>query len=111
MTTPWVETIRRETGLIEHICEHGVGHPVFGSADWQALMSKSDRHDNAWMVHGCDGCCGDPEWKLESLKESVRRANDIIVGHHRLFARIQADEVKASEVTRSRQLPGPIPPP
>jgi hypothetical protein len=28
------KTIRRETGLIEHICEHGCGHPNAGSVQY-----------------------------------------------------------------------------
>lgn len=39
----------RETGLLEDICKHGVGHP---NEDW--LM---DHHENHWAIHGCDGCC------------------------------------------------------
>ena len=27
---PWKKTIRRENGLIEHICKHGCGHPAAG---------------------------------------------------------------------------------
>ena len=48
--------LRRETYLLEVICEHGVGHPVPGS------VSHMDRHGppgarGTWGVHGCDGCC------------------------------------------------------
>lgn len=49
----WV-TQRRETGLIEHRCEHGIGHPNFYSGI--RLNGYSDK-DNAWGVHGCDLCC------------------------------------------------------
>lgn len=57
--TPWVQTIRRETRLIEHICEHGVGHPAIGSVIWMEL-------NGAQMVgvHGCDGCCHKEEWRM-----------------------------------------------
>ena len=44
----------RETGLIEHICEHGVGHPCPDSAAYYGRLYKQD---DAYMVHGCDGCC------------------------------------------------------
>lgn len=76
--------IRRETGLVEHMCEHGVGHPNHGSALWIAeqLVEGEDSTcigepntieelHAAGLVHGCDGCCkrddfpGTPE---ESLK-------------------------------------------
>jgi hypothetical protein len=37
----------RSDGRIEHLCSHGVGHPI-GSL--YALRGWED-------VHGCDGCC------------------------------------------------------
>jgi hypothetical protein len=74
----WV-TLRRETGLIEHVCEHGVGHPNDGSIQYmnfiedlnkrqaEALESGEDCIDRRipdgpfidkhWGIHGCDGCC------------------------------------------------------
>lgn len=40
----------REDGRIEHLCSHGVGHPVG--------MLRGRRWDATWMgIHGCDGCC------------------------------------------------------
>ena len=56
---PWVQTIRRETGLIEHVCEHGVGHPAIGSVIWMELNGAQ-----MMGVHGCDGCCGKDEWRM-----------------------------------------------
>lgn len=46
----------RETGLVERICEHGVGHPDPDSAAF------FDNHGplgsrGSWTIHGCDGCC------------------------------------------------------
>lgn len=77
---PWVSIIRRESGLLEQMCVHGTGHPVYGSADWQAIQYNHSRDDsNVWLIHGCCGCCSDPEWQKESLKESVRWANDLII--------------------------------
>jgi len=38
----------RETGLVEDVCEHGVGHP-----NRHYLRT----HPWASEVHGCDGCC------------------------------------------------------
>lgn len=75
MTHPWKNTVRRETGLVEHVCEHGVGHPAVASADYMAKKTN----DLSWDVHGCDGCCGDPEWKLADLREGVHVANNIII--------------------------------
>ena len=48
-------TIRRETGLIEHACEHGTGHPNYYSA--QRMNGYVDVKENTWLIHGCDGCC------------------------------------------------------
>lgn len=66
MTTPKWTTYRRETGLIEHTCEHGVGHPNHGSALWlaeaEADLGETEEQisetAHAWLTHGCDGCCG-----------------------------------------------------
>lgn len=41
-------TITRETGLIEHVCVHGVGHP-----DPESAKELGE----GWGIHGCDGCC------------------------------------------------------
>lgn len=47
----------RETGLVEHPCEHGVGHPCPDSA---AYFDRAlDHKPGTWSVHGCDGCCFD----------------------------------------------------
>ena len=48
-------TGRRETGLLEVFCAHGVGHPVPASA---AEMDRRLGHaPGTWSMHGCDGCC------------------------------------------------------
>jgi hypothetical protein len=46
-----VDQIRRLNGLIEDICEHGVGHPN------QEYMQREGFKRPAMGVHGCDGCC------------------------------------------------------
>lgn len=43
-----MDQITRETGLVEDVCEHGVGHP-----NLEYLKS----HKGANGIHGCDGCC------------------------------------------------------
>lgn len=43
--------------LIERICDHGIGHPDPDSA---SFISKQEGNGSIW-VHGCDGCCKDPE--------------------------------------------------
>lgn len=79
MTKP-VKTIRRETGLIEGVCEHGCGHPLFGSIDWMDKNGPKGAK-GTWGIHGCDGCCDNAEWQISTLEESVRIANDIIIQH------------------------------
>lgn len=73
MTFPWEETIRRETGLIEHVCKCGVGHPAIGSVQWLQLRTGQD-----YGVHGCCGCCRSPEWKLADAQEGCRKANELL---------------------------------
>ena len=48
----WV-THTRGTGLTEHVCVHGVGHP--DPASVQELFEATG--DDSWGIHGCDGCC------------------------------------------------------
>lgn len=51
-----VKQITRASGLVEDICEHGVGHP---NQEWL------DKHDpsrkTGISIHGCDGCCCGPQ--------------------------------------------------
>lgn len=54
MDWPWTHTLTRVSGVVEHVCVHGVGHPDPASADELA--------DETWMVHGCDGCCQTADW-------------------------------------------------
>ena len=50
----WEKTIRG-SGLVEWVCEHGVGHPDIRSAE---KIAKKYGHDtDTWLIHGCDGCC------------------------------------------------------
>lgn len=44
----WPQNWRSDRGIMERICEHGVGHP-----DPDDPKSK-DKYE---AVHGCDGCC------------------------------------------------------
>jgi hypothetical protein len=41
-----VQLIRRSSGLLEAICEHGIGHPV-------------KPYKKGFEIHGCDRCCKD----------------------------------------------------
>jgi len=44
--------ITRASGIIERVCEHGVGHPI-DHLDGPEALPRS------WGIHGCDGCCKD----------------------------------------------------
>ena len=49
----WAESqLTRETGLLEDVCKHGVGHP---NRDWLAKHDPDGKY--VMDVHGCDGCC------------------------------------------------------
>ena len=71
-------------GLIEHFCEHGVGHPNPGSALWVAEGVVTDVSDSeevkreyeSQLVHGCDGCCEVDDFP--SLWDSLRVAHAIV---------------------------------
>ena len=53
-----VEQVVRASGLVDDICEHGVGHP---NQEW--LSEHDPEGKRHFSVHGCDGCCSQ-----ESLK-------------------------------------------
>ncbi len=44
--------ITRAVGLIEHLCEHGVGHP-----DEAGVKELAKNGMKGFGIHGCDGCC------------------------------------------------------
>jgi hypothetical protein len=43
---------RGDTGVMERICPHGVGHP-----DPDATAFAESQGRGYYGVHGCDGCC------------------------------------------------------
>jgi len=53
-----INQIIRETGLVEDICMHGIGHP---NAEWLAKYDPDGKL--GFSVHGCDGCCSKAMWK------------------------------------------------
>lgn len=87
MTKP-IKTIRRETGLVEGICEHGVGHPLYGSIDWMD-RDGPEGAKGSWGTHVCCGCCKSTEWEITTLKESVRTANGIIMDHKKYIEKLK----------------------
>ena len=52
-----INQITRESGLIEDICMHGIGHP---NSEW--LRKNDPQGKLGFSIHGCDGCCS-PEMK------------------------------------------------
>ena len=46
----WPPQFRTDTGIIERLCEHGVGHPDPDSLAWYTKL-------HGVSYHGCDGCC------------------------------------------------------
>lgn len=47
------EYVHRASGLVEQLCEHGIGHPTP-----QSVAEMEQRTgQQSWDVHGCDGCC------------------------------------------------------
>lgn len=53
---------RNDKGIMERVCEHGIGHP-----DPDEYMLAVD---DSFSLHGCDGCCqgidrsNDPQYNL-----------------------------------------------
>jgi hypothetical protein len=57
----------RSSGLLEWVCMHGVGHPVYSSTKYMdLLMGKGSK--GSWGVHTCDGCCKKPPKGLYQKK-------------------------------------------
>lgn len=51
----WAMNFRPDRGIMERICQHGVGHP-----------DPDDPTDDT--VHGCDGCCS-PDYQTSEVWE------------------------------------------
>lgn len=53
-------TFGMHPGLIERVCEHGVGHPDPDHMRWYAAHHTQEE---TWAegIHGCDGCCSSPD--------------------------------------------------
>ena len=81
-------TIRRETGLIEHVDEMGVGHPNPASAYRMAFLTGQSF--DAWMTHGCNGNCGRADFPGE-VTNNVRSAFRHYIELGKLSALVVAD--------------------
>lgn len=62
-------------GLVEYYCEHGIGHPAYGSALWIAECRGWDV--DVELTHGCCGCCGRDDFP-GTPERSLVRAHAII---------------------------------
>lgn len=69
----WPQRWRGDRGIMERLCEHGIGHP---DPDDYAIREGVDPG-----VHGCDGCCVSPPVErpcgcaYRRLRSSVRWLN------------------------------------
>lgn len=45
---------RKDRGMMERICPHGVGHP---DRDEIAFRERAGLETEYFGMHGCDGCC------------------------------------------------------
>lgn len=97
---PWIKTIRRETGLVEHLCKHGVGHPALGSVQWMELNGLK-----GYGVHGCDGCCNTNKWKLADAQEGLRIANILL---YDAYDYIKRERKKNEQRRRRKRTPAPV---
>lgn len=57
----------RLSGIVELVCPHGVGHPS------RKLTTLKRPWREGEGIHGCDGCCGGPEFaQAEADTERAR---------------------------------------
>lgn len=89
MSKPWKQTIRRASGLVEHVCEHNTGHPADASVHWMELNGNE-----CMGVHGCCGCCQSPEWKLADAIEGYEKANELLLQAMRKIKRAGIEAIK-----------------
>lgn len=69
-------TMGLHPGLMERVCEHGVGHPDPDHMRWYASChTKEETRDEG--IHGCDGCCSPPAPGV--FKAVARRIKDEII--------------------------------
>jgi len=63
----------RASGLVEDICEHGVGHP-----NREFLERHPGMEERGFGVHGCDGCCRRGRGRPEGADpdEAAKRRRD-----------------------------------
>lgn len=52
----WPQNWRDDTGVMERICPHGVGHPDPDHMTYVTL-THGPEVARGHGIHGCDGCC------------------------------------------------------
>lgn len=55
-----VKQVVRASGLVEDICEHGIGHP---NGPWMKIHDPNG--EQGFGIHGCDGCCADEKTRMK----------------------------------------------
>jgi hypothetical protein len=65
-----VNQIVRSNGLVEDICEHGIGHPNTGF-----LKLHDPNGELGYACHGCDLCCVDEKTK-QRIRKEIKESND-----------------------------------
>lgn len=96
------QTSRRETGLVEHLCAHGVGHPNHGSLLWLAeqragtAFTADDLSCDVYLAHGCDGCCSREDFP-GTLELALRHAHGIIRERNEQIADLEERIAEAEE--------------
>lgn len=55
----WPTHWREDRGLMERVCDHGIGHPAIEHMEYLKDLDEKNGTDHAkWEgIHGCDGCC------------------------------------------------------
>ena len=70
---------RFDRGIIEHQCEHGVGHPCRAGVEYaKAISGPDDDYDSG--IHGCDRCCQSPD-KPQEGESPLDRDIEILAEH------------------------------
>ena len=63
--------IKRENGLIEIACPHGIGHPSL------KLTKKLSDEKFYYGTHGCDGCCWSAGFALAEMSHDMSRIGEL----------------------------------
>ena len=78
----WPQYWRGDRGIIERVCEHGIGHPDPDQYDYWFTSGQESQ-----SVHGCDGCCG-RTWRTGRPGKTGKSGNALCRHPHTLFSKI-----------------------